>query len=55
MLRSELGANDLPKRLVLKALNNQINISLINPNILCHVFPLDISEYPTYQHQYYHD
>ena len=55
MLRSELGASDLPKLLVLKARNNQRNIPLINPNILYRVFPLNIYEYPAYQHQYYHD
>ena len=55
MLHSELGASDLPKLLVLKACNNQRNIPLINPNTLYHVFPLNIYEYPTYQHQYYHD
>ena len=52
----ELESNVSLKRLVVKELNNPINIFLTNPNIIAYcVFSLNIYEYPKYhQHQYYH-
>ena len=52
-----LETNDSPKLSVLQALNNQIHIFLINPNIILYcVFLLHIYEYLKYhQHQCYHN
>ena len=51
----EIKPNDSPKRHIVQAQNNLINIFKINANIWYHVFSSNIHEYhPKYnQHQYY--
>ena len=54
---SELEANGSLKRSIVQALNNAINIFLINLKIILYcVFRLNIYKYPkSHQHQYYHN
>ena len=50
---SELEANDSPKLPIVQTLDNEINISLRNPDIILYcVFSLNIYEYLNY-HQHH--